>query len=259
MNHQLSAKMVVQSELNSSTEQFDPIILATVSITVFPRDSGRAQKVGHRRLPGGRRPAMVNRADPKGDRERTTHLRASTRRNASIPRRSNEKGGAGTSQDNRVGRNLERSARYSIYRMPCDTAKPRSSHPSIRHRGPRPPEAATSQMGSVLPRLIVAMAQCPDDAVIFFSKFDIQDGFWRMINEVGKEYNFAFVMPTTDDEPLQIVVPSSLQMGWVNSPNFFSGASETARDVADDYAEAPIGALPEHHLEKGTAPSKEEM
>ncbi|EJK43807.1 hypothetical protein THAOC_37712 [Thalassiosira oceanica] len=103
------------------------------------------------------------------------------------------------------------------------------------------------------------MAQCPDDAVIFFSKFDIQDGFWRMINEVGKEYNFAFVMPTTDDEPLQIVVPSSLQMGWVNSPNFFSGASETARDVADDYAEAPIGALPEHHLEKGTAPSKEEM
>ncbi|EJK51560.1 hypothetical protein THAOC_29256, partial [Thalassiosira oceanica] len=38
-NHQLSAKMVVQSELNSSTEQFDPIILATVPITVFPRDT----------------------------------------------------------------------------------------------------------------------------------------------------------------------------------------------------------------------------
>ncbi|EJK72403.1 hypothetical protein THAOC_06068 [Thalassiosira oceanica] len=37
VNHQLSAKMVVQSELNSSTEQFDPIILAMVPITVFPR------------------------------------------------------------------------------------------------------------------------------------------------------------------------------------------------------------------------------
>ena len=124
---------------------------------------------------------------------------------------------------------------------------------------PTAPEAATSQMGSVLPRLIVAMAQCPDDAVIYFSKFDIQDGFWRMINEIGKEYNFAFVMPANEGEPLQIVVPSSLQMGWVNSPNFFSGASETARDVAADYAEAPIGALPEHHLEEGTTPSKEEM
>ena len=32
----------------------------------------------------------------------------------------------------------------------------------------------------------------------------------------------------------------------------FSGASETARDVAAEYAEAPIGALPEHHLEKKT-------
>ena len=37
VNHQLSAKMVVQSELNSSTEQFDPIILAAVPITVFPQ------------------------------------------------------------------------------------------------------------------------------------------------------------------------------------------------------------------------------
>ena len=57
-------------------------------------------------------------------------------------------------------------------------------------------------MGSVLPRLIIAMAQSPDDATVFFSKFDIQDGFWRMINELGKEYNFAFVMPTTKDDPL---------------------------------------------------------
>ncbi|EJK43927.1 hypothetical protein THAOC_37586 [Thalassiosira oceanica] len=37
VNHQLSAKMVVQSELNSSTEQFDPTILAAVPIKVFPQ------------------------------------------------------------------------------------------------------------------------------------------------------------------------------------------------------------------------------
>ena len=59
-------------------------------------------------------------------------------------------------------------------------------------------------------------------------------------------------MPTTPDEPIQIVVPSSIQMGWVDAPAYFSGASETARDVAAEYAEAPIGALPEHHLEKKT-------
>ncbi|EJK53604.1 hypothetical protein THAOC_26928, partial [Thalassiosira oceanica] len=65
---------------------------------------------------------------------------------------------------------------------------------------PTAPEEALGQMGSALPRLIVAMARCPDDATIYFTKFDIQDGFWRMINELGKEYNFAFVMPTRDDD-----------------------------------------------------------
>ena len=118
---------------------------------------------------------------------------------------------------------------------------------------PLAPEAALMQMGSVLPRIIIAMAQCPEDSVIYFSKFDIADGFWRVLNELGKEYNFfAFVMPTSQDEPIQIVVPSSIQMGWVDAPAYFSGASETARDVAAEYAEAPIGALPEHHLERKT-------
>ena len=118
---------------------------------------------------------------------------------------------------------------------------------------PLAPEAALMQMGSVMPRIIIAMAQYPEDSTIYFCKFDITtDGFWRLLNELGKEYNFAFVMPTAANEPIQIVVPSSLQMGWVESPGYFSGASETARDIAAEYAEAPIGALPEHHLEKRT-------
>ena len=66
-------------------------------------------------------------------------------------------------------------------------------------------------------------------------------------------------MPTQEDEPLQIVIPTSLQMGWVESPPFFCGASETARDVADEYTEAPIGDLPEHHLEGGTNLAKGEL
>ena len=103
---------------------------------------------------------------------------------------------------------------------------------------PLAPEKALMQMGSVMPQIIIAMAQCPEDSVIYFSKFDISDRFWRIINELGKEYNFAFVMPTTPDEPIQIVVPSSVQMGWVDgvdAPAYFSGASETARDVAAEY------------------------
>ena len=87
---------------------------------------------------------------------------------------------------------------------------------------PLAPEAALMQMGSAMPRIIVAMAQCPEDSIIYFSKFDITDGFWRVQNKIGKEYNFAFVMPTAEDKPIQIVVLSLLQMGWVDSPGYFS-------------------------------------
>ena len=35
-------------------------------------------------------------------------------------------------------------------------------------------------------------------------------------------------------------------MGWVESPPFFCVASETARDVAQDYCETELGTLPPH-------------
>ncbi len=35
-------------------------------------------------------------------------------------------------------------------------------------------------------------------------------------------------------------------MGWVESPPFFCAASETARDVAQDYCETKIVTLPPH-------------
>jgi hypothetical protein len=39
-------------------------------------------------------------------------------------------------------------------------------------------------------------------------------------------------------------------MGWVESPPYFCAASETARDVAVEYIETPIGSLPEHKFEQ---------
>jgi hypothetical protein len=35
-------------------------------------------------------------------------------------------------------------------------------------------------------------------------------------------------------------------MGWVESPPYFRAASETARDVAMDYANTEVGLLPTH-------------
>ncbi len=43
-----------------------------------------------------------------------------------------------------------------------------------------------------------------------------------------------------------IVVPTSLQMGWVESPPYFCAATETARDIATEYTNMPVSSLPEH-------------
>jgi hypothetical protein len=78
------------------------------------------------------------------------------------------------------------------------------------------------------------------------AKWDIKDGFWRLDAEDGAEWNFSYVLPQHPGQLCYLVVPTSLQMGWVESPPFFCAASETARDVAHDYCETKIGTLPPH-------------
>ena len=41
------------------------------------------------------------------------------------------------------------------------------------------------QLGTVLPRIIAALAQTAGNEVVFFAKFDIKDGFWRLVCEEG--------------------------------------------------------------------------
>ena len=116
------------------------------------------------------------------------------------------------------------------------------------------PMESMAELGSVLPRIIHAMATTPVDSTPFlFAKLDIKDGFWRMVVPNDDEYNFAYVLPQLPGEEgsdPQIVVPSSLQMGWKHSPPFFCAATETSRDVGEHLLHQPIGSLPPHPFEK---------
>ena len=112
------------------------------------------------------------------------------------------------------------------------------------------PAGAIDQMGHALQHIIHAFAEADEDAKIFMAKWDIKDGFWRMDVEEGEEWNFCYVLPQREGEPTRLVVPTSLQMGWVESPPYFCAASETARDVAGWYAELPMGLLPDHKFTK---------
>ncbi len=77
------------------------------------------------------------------------------------------------------------------------------------------PKGATDQLGECLTRVIHAFAEADNDAKIFMAKWDIKDGFWRMDCRDGEERNFAYVLPQPEGSPITLVVPTSLQMGWV--------------------------------------------
>ena len=108
------------------------------------------------------------------------------------------------------------------------------------------PSGAIDQIGHSLKRMIHAFAAADDNNKIFMAKWDIKDGFWRLDCEDGEEWNFAYVLPSSVGNDVALVVPTLLQMGWIESPPYFCAASETARDVAAQYAELPLNELPPH-------------
>jgi hypothetical protein len=112
------------------------------------------------------------------------------------------------------------------------------------------PKGALNQLRHALGHIIHAFAEADDDAKFFMAEWDIKDGFWRMDCEVGEEWNFAYVLPQEPNKPKKLVIPTSLQMGWVESPPYFCAATETVRDIALDYCNTPIGSLLPHKLDK---------
>jgi hypothetical protein len=99
------------------------------------------------------------------------------------------------------------------------------------------PRDAIDQLGHSLKWIIHAFAEANNDAKILMAKCNIQDGFWRLNCHQGEEWNFAYVLPQEEGKPMKLVVPTLLQMGWVESPPYFCAASETAHNVAIDCIE----------------------
>jgi hypothetical protein len=77
---------------------------------------------------------------------------------------------------------------------------------------------AINQLGHALQQVIHAFAEADENNKILMAKWDIKDGFWHLDAKTSDKWNFAYVLPQPPGEPVKIVVPSSLQMGWVESP-----------------------------------------
>jgi hypothetical protein len=119
------------------------------------------------------------------------------------------------------------------------------------------PHGAIDQLGHSLSRVIHAFASTRPDKKVFMAKWDIKDGFWRLDCVEGEEWNFAYVLPSLENGDPQLVVPNSLQMGWIESPPYFCAASETGRDIAETYVELPLGTLPPHKFLRHTQSATE--
>ena len=112
------------------------------------------------------------------------------------------------------------------------------------------PAEAMVQLRECLKRIVYTLASNYDPNKSFvFAKVDIKDGFWRMKVSADAAWNFCYVLPAikpvTNQDEIEIVVPSSLQMGWCESPPYFCAATETARDVIDSLLNSSI-PLPDH-------------
>ena len=116
------------------------------------------------------------------------------------------------------------------------------------------PDGPVKELGNVLPRVLDFMAAVPEEEHIYFSKLDLADGYWRMIVEREARYNFDYVMPDEPGADTKLVIPSTLQMGWNESPAYFCATTKTVRDISQACIDERT-PLPVHIMEKHTAPT----
>jgi hypothetical protein len=83
---------------------------------------------------------------------------------------------------------------------------------------------------------------------ILFCKLDISNGFWHLIVQEEDSFNFAYVLLQKEGEPVRIVVPSAVQMGWVESPSLFCTITESAQDLTQHLVDTNVN-LPPHPFE----------
>jgi len=137
-------------------------------------------------------------------------------------------------QENRRGRiilNLSARVKLGWRRATGRRRWVEVEHPSVNEStGDADEQAGVKALGTALSSLLLYMFDTTSSWEIDWQKVDLSDGFWRMITEAGKEYNFVFQLPRRDgDSETYYVVPASLQMGWKNSPAFFCTGTEATR------------------------------
>ena len=67
--------------------------------------------------------------------------------------------------------------------------------------------------------------------VVMLENINLSDGLWRIIVKEEAKWKIFYVMQDPTDTPHHLVIPLSLQMGWVESPAYSCTAKDTGQDL----------------------------
>ena len=160
-------------------------------------------------------------------------------------------------QNNRRGRiilNLSAEVDMGYQKVPGRRRKKQRIHPSVNQTTePADDQTSVKALGTALASILSFMYETNPSWEIDWQKIDLSDGFWRMIVADGKEYNFVFQLPRRPgDTQDMFVVPSSLQMGWKNSPAFFCTGTEATRTLIKRLLALTVAdGIPVEHRHEG--------
>ena len=108
-------------------------------------------------------------------------------------------------QANRRGRlilNLSAPVELPAKRAKGSRHKRKRHQASVNETTEEPEDQeAVKALGTALPSLLLFMFETKCDWEIDWQKIDLSDGFWRMIVEHGKEYNFVYQLPPKPGSP----------------------------------------------------------
>jgi hypothetical protein len=105
------------------------------------------------------------------------------------------------------------------------------------------------QFGRAMHRLLRMILEAhPRFGPVYISKVDIADGFYRVWLLPSNIPTLGVALLATDNEEPMIGFPLALPMGWVNSPPYFTAATETITDLANA-ALANDTKFPPHRLD----------
>ena len=108
------------------------------------------------------------------------------------------------------------------------------------------------QFGGALHRILHYIHHSdPRYGPVYLAKYDIKDGFYRMMLRPDHAPSLAVILPTYPGEEPMIAIPLVLTMGWINSPPSFCAMSETVCDMTA--ARSYRRHAPPHRLEHHAA------